>query len=117
MKTSSVPNRSLGKRSPLDTALAETAKAELYRRCQSEDTLAEINQWLRRQHGVKVSDTALSDWWRRRRAQEQEQAPARKIETFTVFASGLEIIVTAPGAESIAVRVKPETAAPGAASR
>ena len=99
-------NRSRGHRSPLDKLPGE-ATQELARRCYGSDTLREIADWLRENHGLKISRTSISDWWKRRIAAGFDSVGKSPL---VAQAFNFEITITAPGAERIAVQFRP---APG----
>ena len=107
-KKGRTPNRSREHRSPLDR-LPLKVQRELARRCVGHDTLAEICNWLAEKHGLKISDTSISIW-RKRKVSANHTAISQ-----TVWAGGFEITVVAPGASTITLSVKPahSTSGPG----
>ena len=90
-------NRSYGKRSPLDR-MAAAVQSELRTRCQSDEAFREMRDWLWREHRVRTSIESLSQWW-------QRQQMNGWGETKRISHGGFEIVVTAPGASEVRVRV------------
>jgi hypothetical protein len=101
------PNRSFGRRSPLDR-MPQATKDELRTRCQSDETFLSMQTWLKTEHRVRVSQTSLSDWWKRQQFLMSQTPPAAKESPRQSVCHGaFEITVTAPGATSIQVTVRP----------
>lgn len=105
---SALNRKKRGTQSPLD-ALTESVKRELDRRVNSMASFAETRAWLAREHEIKISERALSDWRVRRFHERIEAEKLRENEgpMRSVSHGGFEIVVIAPGATEVRVSVRP----------
>jgi len=83
-------SRKFCRTSPLDF-LPPAVKEELARRCEGPATYKEIVEWLENDHGCKTSDTAISEWLKRRAELRRETASIESGKAIRV-ANGVEII-------------------------
>ena len=104
--TEHLPNRSRGKRSPLDR-LPPKVRGELARRLHAGDTYATARAWLAADCGLEIGISALCDWFRKRMV----EGPKAPTEAF--HAGGFSFRVEAPGASSITVHVNPSAGPAG----
>lgn len=99
-------NRSFGRRSPLDKLPAHV-RDELALRCLGDETYAQLRAWLRKDHGLKISENAISQFAMRREEERQLRGQTvRGAESATVTTGNFEIVVTAPGASEVRVQVR-----------
>lgn len=99
--------RHFGKRSPLDR-LPPPVRNELRKRCLRGDVFREIQQWLRKQHRCPISIQSLSEWNIRRNEEARllPQDTAGSDPVTRICSGDCEIIITAPGASEVRVRLR-----------
>lgn len=96
-----------GKRSILD-GLPSATLAELARRCRGTAPFREIRAWLIDEHGCTVALQTLSHWCMLRQEAARDAFVASRAEGAAHVRHGaFEIVVTAPGASEVSVRVYP----------